>query len=64
MARDINDAQRLGRFSAILGFGYFGIARGLSKAGCGKVGSTHGHFDDEMKVMRLLMGTGSVYEIR
>lgn len=37
---------------------------GLSKAVRGKVGSAHEHLYDEMKIMRLLMGTGRVYEIR
>lgn len=37
---------------------------GLSRAGCGKVGSAHEHFRDEMKVVRFLMGTGGVYQVR
>lgn len=37
---------------------------GLSKVICGKVGSAYEHFYDEMEVMRLLTGTGRIYEIR
>lgn len=63
MVRDVRNAPHL---ATALEFWLFQGCTGdwgLSRAACGKVGSAHEHFCDEMKVVRFLMGTGGVYEV-